>query len=63
MGSRNPIRNLMQQLRTGTESRRKKLMADEWQTFRKEAAQWLADLDERYDRLQAETWESLEQIR
>jgi hypothetical protein len=63
MKARNPLRSFMQQLRIGTDSRRKKLTADEWPAFRKEAAQWLADLDEKYDRLAAETWENVEQIR
>ena len=63
MRSHNPLQKLMQGLPAGTESRRKKLIDDEWQTFKTEAARWLADLDEKYNRLAEETSQSVDQVR
>jgi hypothetical protein len=63
MRSHNPLQKLMQGPRVGTDTRRKRLIDDEWQTFRTEAARWLADLDKKYDSLAEETRQSIDQVR
>ena len=62
MKSYNPLQHLAHRLRRGADTRRTRLIDDEWQAFKADAAQWLADLDAKYDRLAAETRQSLDQL-
>ncbi len=62
MKSHNPFQQLAHRLHRAADTRRTRLIDDEWQAFKADAAQWLADLDAKYDRLAAETRQSLDQL-